>query len=122
MKESVINKIQNGQVLLTLLNPKVSPFTIINDRNYKEFNIKELIVDTAVKNKLSKYRFMSLSVDDTGNVNRDSLKYFIPDSNLLVTANVILSQYDFELGISFMTKSQIQKIKLDALFSDIEMI
>lgn len=118
MRQKVINKLQNGEILLTLLNPLVSPSTIINNTNYKEFGVNKLIVDTAVKNKLSEFRFMSIPLDDKGNVIYDNLKYFVPNSKLVTEANTIISQYNFELSHSFMTKRQIEDIKIDALFAE----
>ena len=105
MKQTVITKLSKDTVLLTLLDSKIpQSLNIILPEE-----AKHVIVDTAVRNKLTSMRFVSLNVCERKS-EWSSRKYITPSKEILCVANNKLAANKKELSKSFLTHREICEI------------
>jgi len=105
LRQTVINKLSKNTVLLTLLDSRIPQSLIIKNIVLPE-ETKHVVVDTAVRNKLTNMRFIFLDVHE-GKSDWSSRKYFIPSKEILYMANRQLSANKKELNKSFLTQREI---------------
>ncbi|MGL5899031.1 MAG: hypothetical protein ACRCZW_05095 [Lactobacillaceae bacterium] len=108
MRQTVISKLTKNTVLLTLLDSKIPQSLIIKNIVLPK-ETDYVIVDTAVRNKLTNMRFMCLEVHERKSM-WDSRKYFIPSEKILYFANNKLAANQKELNKSFLTRREISEI------------
>lgn len=108
MKQTVITKLSKDTVLLTLLDSKIPQSLIIKNIILPE-EAKHVIVDTAVRNKLTSMRFVSLNVCERKS-EWSSRKYITPSKEILCVANNKLAANKNELSKSFLTHREICEI------------
>ena len=111
MKQFVISDLAKSTVLLTLLDSKIPQSLIIKNFVFPR-HTKKVLVDTAVRNKLTEDRFMYLDVKDTKAV-WESRKYVQPDTQIMRLANRQLGENRPELVKSFLTEGEIYHIVAD---------
>ena len=110
MKKQFEYKQLNKTTGLLVLLDSLVPQSIIIKNYIVDNNTKTLIIDTAVRNKLTNMRFMSCPINKaTHKPIYNKYSYIKPNDTILYTANSIMHQNKDILQNSFLTAREIAK-------------
>lgn len=108
MKNYEYTQIDQNTGLLTLLNSLIPQSIAIKDFNCPD-GINYLIIDTAVRNKLTHRRFEAYPVKNN-HVYRDKAHYVEPTQDVIKFADKIMKKNQDLLKTSFLTEREIEEI------------
>ena len=108
MKDFEYTQIDQNTGLLTLLNSLIPQSIAIKDFNCPD-GINYLIIDTAVRSKLTHRRFEAYPVKDN-KAYRDKAHYVEPTQDVIKFADNIMKKNKKILQKSFLTEQEIEEI------------
>lgn len=108
MKDFEYTRIDQNTGLLTLLNSLIPQSIAIKDFNCPD-GINYLVIDTAVRNKLTYRRFEAYPVKDN-KAYHDKVHYVEPTDDVIKLANQVMKKNKEILQKSFLTEREIEEI------------
>lgn len=108
MKDFEYTQIDQNTGLLTLLNSLIPQSIAIKDFNCPD-GINYLVIDTAVRNKLTYRRFEAYPVKDN-KAYHDKAHYVEPTDDVIELANQVMKKNKEILQKSFLTEREIAEI------------
>ncbi len=114
MEKIWINELKNSKyiALITVMHYEIYLSKFLKQVTF-EFSVNDerlILLDTALKTGISKYRFVEFIVDSTGKINVDNYKYVLPDPVLEYKANKLLNQKKEIVKHSMLTNSEKEYI------------
>lgn len=113
MKKYMINKldIDNFVILVSLLDYETKISDCLKSIRISSFNVKEILVDTALCSGMNKYRFIATAVNTDGSINLNNYRYVDVSSQIIEIANDILRKETHSINNSILTNSQKRQLR-----------